>query len=65
MVGYEVTSRAYLGGPRMLPRFRATGVAGTVGAAAAAARVLGLDRQKTVNALGLGAIFACGFGAGS
>jgi 2-methylcitrate dehydratase PrpD len=64
VVGYEMTSRAYLGGPRMLPRFRATGVAGTIGAAAAAARVLGLDRKATVNALGLGAIFACGFGAG-
>ncbi len=64
IVGYEITSRAYLGGPGMLPRFRATGVAGTVGAAAAAARVLGLDRQATVNALGMGGIFACGFGAG-
>src|SRR5690606_15140869 len=37
IAGYEVTGRIHRGGPGMLPRFRASGVAGTVGAAAAAA----------------------------
>ncbi len=64
VVGYELTSRAYLGGPGMLPFHRATGVAGAIGATAAAAKMMRLDAEQTVNALGLGAIFASGFGAG-
>jgi 2-methylcitrate dehydratase PrpD len=64
VVGYDLVGRVYLGGPTMLPFFRATGVAGTVGAAATAAKVLNLDAQKTASALGLSAVFACGFGAG-
>uniref|UniRef100_UPI0039F05D86 MmgE/PrpD family protein n=1 Tax=Bordetella sputigena TaxID=1416810 RepID=UPI0039F05D86 len=64
VAGYEVTARAYLGGPGMLPRFRATGVPGAVGAAAAAARALRLDAARTANAIGLGAMFASGFGEG-
>ena len=64
VVGYELTGRAYLGGPDMLPRFRATGVAGAVGAAAASAKAMRLDVDKTVNTLGLAAMFASGFGAG-
>jgi 2-methylcitrate dehydratase PrpD len=64
VVGYELTGRAYLGGPGMLPRFRATGVAGAVGAAAASAKAMQLDTEKTMNALGLTAMFASGFGAG-
>ncbi len=64
VVGYDIVGRVYLGGPAMLPFYRATGVAGTVGAAAAAAKVLGLDAEKTANALGCSAVFACGFGAG-
>lgn len=64
VAGYEITARVYLGGPGMLPRFRATGVAGTIGAAAAASRMLGLDAERTRNALGCAAVFASGFGAG-
>jgi len=64
VVGYEITGRAYLGGPAMLPRFRASGVAGTVGAAATAAKMLRLDEAQLVNALGCSAVFAHGFGAG-
>jgi 2-methylcitrate dehydratase PrpD len=64
VVGYELTSRAYLGGPDMLPRFRATGVAGAIGAAAASAKMMQLSVEETVNALGLAAMFASGFGAG-
>jgi 2-methylcitrate dehydratase PrpD len=64
VAGYELTARAYLGGPTMLPAFRATGVAGAIGACAAAARAMRLDVEQTVNALGLAAIFASGFGAG-
>jgi 2-methylcitrate dehydratase PrpD len=64
VAGYELTARAYLGGPTMLPAFRATGVAGAIGACAAASRAMRLDVEQTVNALGLAAIFASGFGAG-
>jgi 2-methylcitrate dehydratase PrpD len=64
VVGYELTGRAYLGGPDMLPRFRATGVAGAVGAAAASAKAMQHDVDKTMNTLGLAAMFASGFGAG-
>lgn len=63
-VGYEIVGRIYLGGPGMLPKFRATGVAGTIAAAATAARMLRLDENQTVNALGCAAVFASGFGAG-
>lgn len=64
VIGYEVVGRAWLGGPRMLPRFRASGVAGTVGAAATAAKLMRLDATQVRHALGLGAIFAHGFGQG-
>ncbi|WP_157793056.1 MmgE/PrpD family protein [Bordetella genomosp. 8] len=64
VAGYEIVARAYIGGPGMLPRFRATGVAGAIGAAAAAARVLGLDASRTRDALGCAGVFAGGFGAG-
>lgn len=64
VAGYEIVGRVYLGGPDMVSRFRATGVAGTIAAAAAAARVLKLDAEQTGNALGCAAVFASGFGAG-
>jgi len=64
VAGYEVVGRAYVGGPTMLPRFRATGVAGTVGAAATAARLMGLDATGVMHALGTAACFAHGFGQG-
>ena len=64
VAGYEIVGRMYLGAPGMLPRFRASGVAGTVGAAAAAARMLRLDAAQTANALGCAALFAHGFGEG-
>lgn len=64
VLGYDVVARAYLGGPGMLPRFRASGVPGAVGAGAATARVLGLSPSQTANALGLSTMFASGFGEG-
>lgn len=64
VAGYEIVGRVYVGGPTMLPRFRATGVAGTVGAAATASRMLGLDATATMHALGTSACFAHGFGQG-
>ena len=64
VAGYEIVGRMYLGAPGMLPRFRASGVAGTVGAAAAAARMLRLNVAQTANALGCAALFAHGFGEG-
>lgn len=64
VAGYEVVGRMYVGGPSMLPRFRATGVAGTVGAASTAARLLGLDASGIMHALGTAACFAHGFGQG-
>ncbi|HEY4296783.1 MAG TPA: MmgE/PrpD family protein [Paraburkholderia sp.] len=64
VLGYDVVARAYVGGPGMLPRFRASGVPGAVGAAAAAARMFGLSAGQTANALGLSTMFASGFGEG-
>lgn len=64
VVGYELVARAYLGGPGMLPAFRATGVAGAIGAAAAAAKVLRLPMPQIANALGCATMFASGFGEG-
>jgi 2-methylcitrate dehydratase PrpD len=62
-VGLEVTTRLGLGID--YPRFRANGwhapgVIGTIGAAAAAARVLGLDDRRTRQAMGLGVSQAAG-----
>ncbi len=62
-VGLEVTAR--LGAGVDYPQFRANGwhapgVIGTVGAAAAAARVLGLDDRHTRQAIGLGVSQAAG-----
>ncbi|AOB30378.1 hypothetical protein AKI39_06220 [Bordetella sp. H567] len=64
VLGYDIVARAYLGSPGMLPAFRGTGVAGAIGAAAAAGRMLALDRARMVNALGCAAMFASGFGEG-
>jgi 2-methylcitrate dehydratase PrpD len=64
VMGYELVARAYLGGPGMLPAFRATGVAGVVGAAAAAAKALHLTPEQIAHALGCSAMFASGFGEG-
>ena len=64
IAGYELVGRMYLAAPGMLPRFRATGVAGTVGAAATAAKLLALDAPRVMNALGCAAVFAHGFGQG-
>jgi 2-methylcitrate dehydratase PrpD len=64
VVGYDITARAYLGGPGMLPKFRGSGVAGAVGAAAAAGKMLGLGVDELANALGCSTMFASGFGEG-
>ncbi|CAM3799747.1 MmgE/PrpD family protein [Bordetella tumulicola] len=64
VLGYDLVARAYLGGPDMLPAFRATGVAGAIGAAGAAARLLGLTATQAAHALGCAAMFASGFGEG-
>ncbi|MES2188159.1 MAG: MmgE/PrpD family protein [Pseudomonadota bacterium] len=64
VVGYDTCARAWRGGPGMLPRFRASGVAGAVGAAGAAARLKRLTAEQASHALGLSAMFASGFGAG-
>jgi 2-methylcitrate dehydratase PrpD len=64
VAGYEVT--AALGeplAPAIVARgFRASGVFGAPGAAAAAARALGLDAERTTHAIALGASFAGGLG---
>ncbi|MFC4276780.1 MmgE/PrpD family protein [Achromobacter aloeverae] len=64
VLGYDIVARAYLGAPGMLPAFRGTGVAGAIGAAAAAGKTLSLDRRELMNALGCAAMFASGFGEG-
>jgi 2-methylcitrate dehydratase PrpD len=64
VAGYEVT--AAVGEPlaaEIVARgFRASGVFGAPGAAAAAARALGLDAERTAHAIALGASFAGGLG---
>jgi 2-methylcitrate dehydratase PrpD len=64
VAGYDIMARAYMGAPGMLPAFRGSGVAGAIGAAAAAGKMFGLDRPQLVNALGCAAMFASGFGEG-
>lgn len=64
VLGYDIVARAYLGSPGMLPAFRGTGVAGAIGAAAAAGRMLAFEPPRMVNALGCAAMFASGFGEG-
>jgi 2-methylcitrate dehydratase PrpD len=64
VMGYEAGARAYMGGPGMLPRFRASGVAGAISAAAGAAKLMRLSAEQTAHALGLSTMFASGFGEG-
>lgn len=64
IAGYDVVGRIFLGGPSMLPKFRATGVTGTMGAAATAGKLLKLKEDQLVHALGCAAVFSSGFGEG-
>ena len=60
--GYEVMARVgrALMRPGFVQFFRPTGIAGPLGAAAATARVMGLDAEQTTNAISFAANFACG-----
>ena len=62
LAGYETTCRLAVGlGPEPYLRgFHATGTIGTIGAAAACARLLGLDPDRTAVALGIAASQAAG-----
>jgi 2-methylcitrate dehydratase PrpD len=53
VVGYEVAIRAGIALHRRDPSYHASGAWGAVGAAAAAGRLLGLDRAQSLAALGL------------
>ena len=53
VVGYEVAIRAGIALHDRDPAYHASGAWGAVGAAAAAARLLGLDRPQALSALGL------------
>ena len=64
VAGYETIARIYQGGPAMLPKFRASGVTGTIGAAVTAGKLLRLDADGLVNAIGCAAMFSSGFGEG-
>lgn len=64
VLGYDLVARAYLGGPAILPKFRASGVAGAIGAAATAGKLQKLAASELANALGLSTMFASGFGEG-
>ncbi len=64
VAGYEIVGRIFWGGPSMLPKFRATGVNGPMGAAATAGKLLKLSEDQLVHALGCAAIFSSGFGEG-
>lgn len=54
VAGYEVSSRVgmALGGAHLKQGWHPTGTHGTLGAAAAAASMLGLDEEQTLNAIG-------------
>jgi 2-methylcitrate dehydratase PrpD len=62
VVGYEVSGRVDAATfPGLRQRgFHATGLAGTFGAAAAAVKLLGLNEEQTINALGLAGTQAAG-----
>jgi 2-methylcitrate dehydratase PrpD len=62
VAGYEVMIRIGRAiNPSSLNRgFHATGITGVFGAAAAAARIMGLDREETAGALGLAGLQASG-----
>lgn len=63
IVGYEVMARTGMGMDVVSNRKRGwhtTGVIGTLGAAAAAARLLGLSKEETTNALGIAAMQSAG-----
>ena len=53
MVGYEVSIRAGIALHDRDPAYHASGAWGAVGVAAASARLLGLDQNATISALGL------------
>jgi len=63
VTGFEVVARVGHGmGKELTPRgWHGTGVFGRIGAAAAGAAVLGLDAERAVNAIALGATQAGGF----
>lgn len=65
VAGYEAECRVAdaMGRSHYLRGFHATGTLGTVGAAAACARLLGLDAARTAVAIGLGATQASGLKA--
>ena len=63
IVGYEVMARTGMGMDVTSNRKRGwhtTGIIGTLGAAAAAARLLGLTREETTHALGIAAMQSAG-----
>ena len=64
VAGYDTIARIYLGGPAMLPKFRASGVTGTIGAAVTAGKLLKLNADGLVDAIGCAAMFSSGFGEG-
>ncbi len=62
VLGFEVECKLgrAVGGPHYALGWHATSTLGTIGAAAACARLLGLDAGRTRNALGIGASLASG-----
>lgn len=62
VAGYEVMGRIFLAAPSILPKFRSTSVIGPLGAAVAAGKMLKLNEDQLVNALGYAANFSSGFG---
>ena len=60
VVGYEIMGRVYLAAPHIVPRFRGVSVFGPLGAAAACGRLLRLNGDQLVNALGYAANLSSG-----
>ncbi len=63
-IEFECRLGALIGGPHYAAGFHATGTLGTFGAAAAAAHLLGLDREQWCHAIGLAGTQAAGLKSG-
>lgn len=52
VAGYEIMGRLFLAAPHIVPRFRGVSVFGPVGASAACGKLLGLNEDQLISALG-------------
>lgn len=60
VAGYDVMGRIFLAAPHIVPRFRGVSVFGPIAAAAASGKLLGLNEDQLVSALGYAANLSSG-----